>query len=55
MRATSARNQLALRWVPDDGLQWHDLSPSCQAELRALLRRLLVAAVAAPAEAGHDQ
>jgi hypothetical protein len=55
MRATSARSQLALRWVPDDALQWHDLPPSCQAELRALLRCLLMAVVTVPVEAGHDQ
>ena len=55
MQATSARSQLALRWAPDDELQWHDLPPSIQAELRALLRRLVVAAAAARAEAGHDQ
>ena len=34
---------------------WDDLPPSSQAELRALLRRLLVAAVEGRAEAGHDQ
>ena len=55
MRATSARSQLALRWVHDDELQWDDLPPSSQAELRALLRRLLVAAVEGRAAAGHDQ
>jgi hypothetical protein len=55
MRATKARSQLALRWAADHELQWDDLPPSIQAELRALLRRLLVAAAAARAEAGHDQ
>ena len=55
MRATSARSQLALRWMADDELRWDDLPPSIQGELRALLRRLLVAAAAARAEAGHDQ
>jgi hypothetical protein len=55
MRGTSAESQLALRWATDDALQWDDLPPSIQAELRALLRRLLVTAAAARAEAGHDQ
>lgn len=55
MRATSARSQLALRWAADDELRWHDLPPVIQAELRALLRRLLVAAAEAREEAGHDQ
>lgn len=55
MRATGARSQLALRWAADDELQWDDLAPSRQAELRALLHRLLVAAAEAGAEAGHDQ
>ena len=55
MRATSARSQLALQWSPNDDLQWDDLPPSIQAELRALLRRLVVAAAEARPEAGHDQ
>lgn len=55
MQATSTRSQLALRWTADDELRWDDLPPSRQAELRALLRRLLVAAAEAGAEAGHDQ
>ena len=55
MRATNARSQLALRWMADDELRWDNLPPSRQAELRALLRRLLVAAAGARAEASHDQ
>ena len=56
MRATSARSQLALRWMADDELQWGELSPAIQAELRELLRRLLVAAANdGRLEAGHDQ
>lgn len=55
MRARSARSQLALRWTADDALQWDDLPRSIQAELRALLRRLLAAAAEARAEVGHDQ
>jgi hypothetical protein len=55
MRATSTRSQLALQWSADDELWWDDLPPSRQAEVRALLRRLLVAAAEASAETGHDQ
>ena len=55
MRGTSAESQLALRWATDDALQWDDLPASIQAELRALLHRLLVAAPEAHAEVGHDQ
>lgn len=55
MRATNARSQLALRWVADDALRWDDLPPAMQAELRALLHRLLVAAAEARAEAGHAE
>jgi hypothetical protein len=56
MRATSARNQLALRWMADDELRWDELPRSLQAELRALLGRLLVAAAGeGRAEAGHDE
>lgn len=55
MRATSARSQLALRWMADDELRWDELPPGVQAEVRALLRRLLVAAARERPEAGHDQ
>ena len=56
MRTTSARNQLALRWAADDELRWDELPTPLQAELRPLLRRLLVAAAGeARAEAGHDE
>ncbi len=55
MRATSARSQLALRWTADDDLRWDELPPAMQAEVRELLRWLLVAAAEARAEAGHDQ
>ncbi len=44
MRATSAWSQLALGWSADDGLRWDELPASLQAEVRELLRRLLVAA-----------
>ena len=56
MRTTSARNQLALRWAADDELRWDELPRALQAEVRALLRRLLVAAAgAARAEVGRDE
>ena len=56
MRTTSTRSQLALRWMADDAVQWDELPPALQAELRALLRRLLVAAArAGRLEVGHDQ
>lgn len=56
MRTTSARSQLALRWMADDELRWDELPPAMQAELRALLRYLLVAAGSAGhLEVGHDQ
>ena len=55
MRATGTQGQLVLRWTADDALRWDDLPPSRQAELRALLRRLLVATAEAGAEADHDQ
>ena len=56
MRTTSARNQLALRWMGDDELRWDELPGALQAEVRALLRRLLVAAAGeACAEVGHDE
>jgi hypothetical protein len=56
MRTTSARNQLALRWAADDELRWDELPRALQAEVRALLRRLLVAAAGeARAEVGHDE
>jgi hypothetical protein len=56
MRATSARSQLAMRWAADDELRWDELPGALQAEVRALLRRLLVAAAGATrAEAGHDE
>ena len=56
MRATGARSQLALRWAADDELRWGELSRSIQAEVRELLRRLLVAAASElRAEDGHDE
>lgn len=56
MRATSARSQLALRWTADDDLRWDEVPTSIRAELRQLLRRLLLAAAGeARAEAGHDE
>jgi len=56
MRATSARSQLALGWSTDDDLRWGELPASLQAEVRELLRRLLVAAASeGRAEAGHDE
>jgi len=54
MRVTSTRSQLAMRWMADEALRWDELPPALQTELRALLRRLLVAA-AERLEAGHDQ
>jgi hypothetical protein len=56
MRATSARSQLALRWAVGNDLRWDELSPAIQAEVRELLRRLLVAAASEGCvEAGHDE
>jgi len=55
MGATSTRTQLALEWTADDALRWNDLPSTHQAELRALLRRLLEAAATPGAEGGHDQ
>lgn len=55
MGVTSTRTQLALQWTADDELRWDDLPPARQAELRALLRRLLVNATERGAEGGHDQ
>ena len=55
MGATSTRTQLALQWTADDELRWDDLPPARQAELRALLRRLLVSAAEPGVEGGHDQ
>jgi hypothetical protein len=56
MRAKSVRSQLAMRWAVDDVLRWDELPSALQAEVRALLRRLLVAAAGeACAEVGHDE
>jgi hypothetical protein len=40
--------------MADEALRWDELPPALQTELRALLRRLLVAA-AERLEAGHDE
>jgi hypothetical protein len=56
MRTTNARRQLALRWTADDDIRWEDLIPAMQAEVRELLRHLLVAAArAGRAETSHDE
>jgi hypothetical protein len=56
MRATSGRSQRALQWAADDDLRWDEVPTSLQAEVRALLRHLLLAAAGeARAEADHDQ